>query len=222
MKSRIAHDEEFLARCATRQTDRDGVSIIRILTITALGVVLTFTSLTVPQPAEAANRGTLVIGDSLTARGKDKIQRMHPTWVIDGKRGRHVSALPAILDAFVTENGPPRHLVIALGSNSSAKWSRAKYDATLAKLPAGTAVTFVTPYRDPRWWGEDAKKQRRHTRWMQRIARDRPLTNVAPWRWRAKRGTGLLFDGVHQTDPKGEVVWARTVSRAVASLKASR
>ncbi len=175
-----------------------------------------------PSPGQAATghhrseATVLVIGDSLTARSRNKLEALGPTWTIDGVRGRHVSKLNDVLAVHLAQAPPPDVLVIALGTNESPRWTEDDYVRVTQMVPETTGIVFVTTYRDATTWGRDrADIQGVYSAWMRHIARTRPLTTTVTWRRRVTRRPALLVDGTHPTDPKGELTWARMVSNGV-------
>jgi hypothetical protein len=162
----------------------------------------------------AATPHTLVIGDSLTERGADKLAALHPDWTIDGVGGRSIWSLQPVLRNHIAAEGMPSTLVIALGTNDGAgTWTKADFYRVLTFVAPTTRVVFVTTYRDPVIYGEaETLRTGRVSTWMRAIAADRPHTSVAYWRGEVIADPTLLVDGVHETDPVGEDVWAATVS----------
>lgn len=165
------------------------------------------------EPAPASPK-VVVLGDSLTARARGKLRRLHPAWHVDGVRGRGVRRLPGLVADHLEQHRAPRVLVVALGSNPNASWTRDGYARVAAMLPPASTVVLVTPYRDPAVFAEDSRTLQRYTRWMRQVAAERPRSCVVPWRGRVVRRPHLLVDGVHATE-QGERVWARLVSAGV-------
>jgi hypothetical protein len=181
--------------------------------VAALGAII---SLAARTDACAAMPQTLVIGDSLTWRGADKLAALHPDWTIDGVRGRSIWSLQPVLRDHIAAEGMPSTLVIALGTNDGdGTWTRADFYRVLTYVAPSTRVVFVTTYRDPVIYGAaETQRTGRVSSWMRAIAVDRPATSVAYWRGEVIADPSLLIDGVHETDPVGEDVWAGTVSAA--------
>ena len=155
-----------------------------------------------------------VFGDSLTYHGSRPLAESRPRWHVDAVRGRQARAYPRLIQAYTETHGPPRGLVLALGTNEVGA-TRELYGRALADLPARTPVVLVTTYRDPAVYGiSRARTMARISRWMREAARSRPHTCIAAWRGRVIREPGLLHDGVHAT-ARGEDVWARLVASAM-------
>lgn len=198
---------------------------LAVRTLAAVAIATTLTtgvapSQAAPGHAEArAHRSeetVLVIGDSLTARSRDKLRKLDPTWTIDAVRGRHVRKLDDVLAAHLAEAAPPDVLVIALGTNESHGWTEDDYVRVTQMVPETTLIVFVSTYRDSTLWGEArADIQGVYSAWMRHIARTRPLTTSVNWRRRVTHRPNLLVDGTHPTDPRGELVWSRMVNAGV-------
>lgn len=194
-------------------------------TLAAVAIAATLTTGVAPSQAATghaevrAHRSeetVLVIGDSLTARSRDKIRKLDPTWIIDGVRGRHVRRLDDVLAEHLTQAAPPDVLVIALGTNESHGWTEDDYVRVTQMVPDTTGIVFVTTFRDPTLWGAArADIQGVYSAWMRHIARTRPLTTSVNWRRRVTHRPNLLVDGTHATDPRGELVWSRMVTAGV-------
>ena len=163
----------------------------------------------------------VLFGDSLSARARGKLRLLHPDWRLSAVRGRNVRRLPDLVAQHLDEHGAPGTLVVALGTNPDADWSRDSYRGVVQLLPAGTKVVFVTTYRDPEVFGvERSDMLRRYSRWMRQIAAERPGTCLVPWRSRVIRRPHLMVDGVHAT-PRGERVWTRLVSQGVGGCRSA-
>ena len=171
--------------------------------------------------AGAATRpDAIVIGDSLTYYGKPNLAASRPEWIIDGVRGRPVSALPSRIRANVRAHGVPRHLVLALGQNASEGWTRADYRHAARMVPQRTQVYFVTTYRDPAVFGQDAADQQEtYSRWMRNIAAHLANVHVLDWRQLVLDGTAVLEDGSH-ADEASRQVWADLIDQGVAEVTA--
>lgn len=161
----------------------------------------------------------LVLGDSLTWRGRSELAAEHPAWTIDGVRGRSVLELPWLLRSHLRRSTPDA-VVVALGTNTARRWTKDSYRRAAALVPRGVPLVFVTPYRDPRADTTRnarvaAERTTRYATWMRELARERGHRCVADWRHLASQNRWLLIDGVHQTPP-AEQTWARVVGDAVA------
>ncbi|NYG56765.1 SGNH/GDSL hydrolase family protein [Nocardioides perillae] len=161
----------------------------------------------------------LVLGDSLTWRGRSELAAAHPSWTIDGVRGRSVLELPWLLRAHLRSSTPDA-VVVALGTNTARRWTKDSYRRAAALVPRGVPLVFVTPYRDPRADTTrnarvKAERATRYATWMRELAREGGRRCVADWRALAAQHRWLLIDGVHQTPP-AEQTWARVVGDAVA------
>ncbi len=173
-------------------------------------------------PALAANRvHVLVIGDSITRFGEPYLAAARPRWVVDGVPGRPVSALPRRLRADLATYGVPQHLVIALGQNPRPGWTKGDYRDAARSVPGTTQVYFVTTYRDPAVFGQEAADQQEtYSRWMRQIARNRSNVHLMDWRALVLDGTAVLLDGSHPDEPSRQV-WADLVVRTIDEVKAS-
>ena len=156
-----------------------------------------------------SSAGTYVLGDSITAEGSAVLQARRPRWTINGVHGRLVSTLPLMIANVRAVDQRPFRVVIELGSNQTARWSKADYAAAIAALPTSTRVLLVTPYKEPggHWAPKGVLATARYAHWMQQVARERPHTCVVPWRGRAGAHPEWLRDGLHPTDD-GYVQWA--------------
>ena len=182
-----------------------------------------------PAPLEAhaaADRtkhvNTVVIGDSITAMGKPYLHDLRPTWVIDGKFGRDVTALPHGIKRHLAHDGTPHRLVIALGQNADTDWTKADYRHATQLVPAPTEVYFISTYRDPAVFGQAAADtEATYSMWMRQIASKRPNTYMIRWRRAVIHGDVQLADGSHPTTPDGTTYWANLVLDTVLASEAS-
>ncbi|MBD8871077.1 SGNH/GDSL hydrolase family protein [Nocardioides donggukensis] len=196
---------------------RGSVLLLPILT------VLGATAVVVPSPpaesvsARASVNGrTVVLGDSLSYWGGGELRARVPGVEVRGKRGRPVTELPGMIEDYLATEGAPSRLVIALGTNNRAGWSKQDYVDAVSLVPARTEVVFMSVHRTPEVFGEErTRTMKRYSRWMRRIAEARPRTQVVPWRRKVIRNPDLLRDGVHATYERGEDVWARMLARAL-------
>lgn len=142
-----------------------------------------------------------VAGDSLTQWGSPELAAMKPSWSINGVAGRRVEDLPRLIRGILAVDAHPRLVVVALGSNPSAGWTRGDYARAVARLPASTRVEYVTTYIAP--WSHKAPSSkvvtRRYAAWMDQLAQARPHTCAAPWAVVASRHQSWLIDGLHET-----------------------
>lgn len=170
-------------------------------------------------PAHAARVYAIVIGDSITCRAQDELATMRPAWVVDCEGGRKVGTLRYRIRANLREHGTPANIVLALGTNESAGWTRADYAAAVDMLPRTTHVLFVTTYRDPAFFPDRARIQVTYSWWMRQVDRARANVSVVKWRAAALAGTALLPDGVHPDDPS-QLLWAAMVCDGVRAASA--
>ena len=172
-------------------------------------------------PVQAASRpDAIIIGDSLTYRGTPDLLARQPSWVVDAMRGRRVGALPRRIKVDVAAHGIPRNLVLALGQNPTAGWTRADYAAATRLVPSRTQVFFVTTYRDPAVFGQPAADQQKtYSRWMRSIAAHRANVHVLDWRRLVLDGSAVLVDGSHPDEPSRQV-WADLIVDGVAEVTA--
>ena len=175
-----------------------------------------------PTTADAAHHkttwvNTIVIGDSITVQGTPYLLAQKPTWIVDGANGRDVGVLKHRIRVDVAEHGTPHRLIIALGQNITADWTKADYEAATELVPASTEIYFISTYRDPVAFGQEAADtEATYTGWMREIAAERPHTHMIPWRARVIAGKVQLVDGSHPVDPDGRQYWADLVVARVA------
>lgn len=161
----------------------------------------------------------LVVGDSLTWRGSDELAAAHPSWTVDGVRGRNVFALRRTLEAHLAQE-TPEAVVIALGTNTASGYTKAHYRRAAALVPPRVPVVFVTPFRDPQrdtspsaW--EHARRTATYAGWMRQLSQEGGGRRcVAHWRRLVAERSWMLVDGVHQT-ARAERTWAAVVGSAV-------
>jgi len=172
------------------------------------------------QSGPAANRmtwsetGSYLLGDSISAYARDDIAEQRPDWTINALHGRPVADLPLLVSNLRAVDRHPSRVVIELGSNQSAGWSKDDYEEAIRRLPRTTRVLFVTPFKAPWRWGRKAARTTgAYARWMNQIAERRPHTCVVPWRARAKRHPGWLRDGLHPK-PAYFSTWADILLKA--------
>ncbi len=169
--------------------------------------------------------GVLVVGDSITYNSRHQLRQRRPAWQIHAKRGRPVTALPGIVDDLIASGRVPRNLVLALGSNARRSWRRADFEAVVDSLPKRVSITFMTTYRDPAYWGghpnwgKRPRPQRIYSRWMRRVAADRPNVCLMHWRRLVKHRPHLLRDGVHP-NWRGKHRWAELLIRSANDCRA--
>jgi hypothetical protein len=181
------------------------------------GLTLTPTTADAAQHRTTTWVNTIVIGDSITFQGTPFLLAQKPTWIVDGVNGREVGVLKHRIRVDVAEHGTPHRLIIALGQNISPDWTKADYEAATELVPASTEIYFISTYRDPAVFGQEAADtEERYTSWMRQIAADRPHTHMIPWRARVIDGSVQLVDGSHPTDPEGRQYWADLVVARVA------
>lgn len=175
-----------------------------------------------PTTADAAQGkttwvNTIVIGDSITVMGTPYLLAQKPTWIVDAVNGREVGVLKHRIRVDLVADGTPRRLIIALGQNISPDWTKADYEAATELVPASTEIYFISTYRDPDIFGQEAADtEATYTGWMRQIAAHRPRTHMIPWRARVLDGSVQLVDGSHPTDPEGRQYWANLVVARVA------
>jgi hypothetical protein len=169
-------------------------------------------------------KGLRVIGDSITYNSRRELQQRRPAWQIDAKRGRPVTALRTKVDHLLATGVVPRNLVLALGSNARRSWTRADFEDVVDRLPRQVNITLMTTYRSPRYfaghpvWGKRPRVQKRYSRWMVRVARERSHVCIMPWRRVARNNPHLLKDGVHP-NWRGKHRWARLVIRSAGECR---
>lgn len=171
----------------------------------------------VSSPAEAACRPTngqvIMFGDSMTVGAKSTLQAIRPKWRIDAKWGRGVSQLPVRMDLWLRSHpGRPRLVIIALGTNEEAGWTRAHYVRSMNKFPIGTRFVFVNTYR-PGAAAAGLSDGRVYSQWMRDIDLARPGVTIANWRKFAMADPRLIRDGTHQSSA-GIKVWVKQVTDA--------
>lgn len=162
-----------------------------------------------------------MVGDSLTQWGSPELAQIRPGWSINGVAGRRVKELPRLIRSILAVDPRPRLVVVALGSNPSAGWTRADYARAVALLPASTRVVYVTTYIAP-WALNKAPSSKALTRkyavWMAELASQRPHTCAVPWNVVARNHQGWLLDGLHET-PLGYVMRAQLIVRTSESCR---
>ena len=188
---------------------------------TAASTAINTAASTTKSAVDGAAASTAMIGDSLTVRGSDELQKITSDgWITDGVGGRPVTDTFARIDALQQTYGDPGAVVLALGSNARDDWTKADYRRAALRFPAATDVFFVTVAwrceNSPRW-GHVDPIMKRYSRWMNQIANDLENVHVIPWRHVVKRtDRARLGDCVHaDPDDGSELVWARVVKRNV-------
>ncbi len=165
----------------------------------------------------------MLIGDSISAgRAGDLFLAERPAWDRDAVKGRLVNELPVRLDERITNVGTPRRVVMALGTNTVAGWTKADFLDAVNRVPESTQVIFVAPYvrlndLDPDLpRGSLANSRTYHyARWMNELAEEEPNVCVMPWRARAINNPALLHsDGAHLSWT-GKRVWARMLDAQI-------
>jgi hypothetical protein len=142
--------------------------------------------------------GSYLLGDSIGAYARAAVEERRPGWVVNAVHGRPVSELPLLVKNLRKVDKRPARVVIELGSNQVAGWSKADYEEAIRRLPASTRVLLVTPFKASWRWGRTAARTTAaYARWMNQIAARRPHTCVVPWRRAARSHPGWLRDGLH-------------------------
>lgn len=168
-------------------------------------------------PPAAADSTPVLIGDSISAgRAGDLFLAERPAWDRDAVMGRLVNQLPLRLDERIANVGTPRRVVMALGTNTVAEWTKADFLDAVNKVPESTQVIFIAPYvrandLDPALPRGSLANSRTHqyARWMNALAAEEPNVCVMPWRARVINDPALLrSDGAHPSWA-GQRVWAR-------------
>jgi hypothetical protein len=194
--------------------------------------ILAVIALTTPAHA-AKSTDTIMVGDSITYMGKPHLLELQPSWNINGVPGRRVVAAPGVIRDMLDKYGTPKRLIVALGQNDTAGWTKGDYRALVRLVPKSTRVFFVTPFRGP-WpgpevtgfteekWNEKAARQTRYATWMRNIAAAQPNVDAIEWRKACQAAvdpaTGnstLLADQSHPTDPDGRKTWASLINTMV-------
>lgn len=158
-----------------------------------------------PTVAHADNT-PILIGDSIGGGTRDMFLDVRPLWEVDAVPGRLVTTLPARVDNRL-ETGAPRRVIIELGTNTVAGWTKADYEAEVDKFPKSIQILMVTPYVRsnnldpdlPRGSLADTRTYY-YAKWMNEIANDSGHPNVCtvPWRATVINNPNLLNDdGVH-------------------------
>lgn len=202
---------------------------LRTLRAVLAGLVALSCIALIAAPAEATDEptpppwDTFVIGDSIANLGAPYLRVMRPDWLIFTIGGLSVSTIPELIETILSVNPEPELVVVALGTNADATWTRADFDAALALLPSTTKVALVTTYRDPLVFpptfptlGAREYFQPIYSWWMREAAETRPNTCAVNWRALVARNPSLLYDGVHPTGV-GRQWWAWMVSSAGTS-----
>ena len=153
-----------------------------------------------------------MVGDSLTWRGTDELAKLRRTFTIDGEPARRISELKGRLDYYVSGNGQPTGLVVALGAvPPPAGYGRSDLARVVNSVPRSTKVMFVMPYATlPS--GNTSPRTITIGGWMRAIAKARGHACVVDWPSFVRSHPGLLQDGVH-VKHSYERSWANFMSQ---------
>lgn len=174
-----------------------------------------------------------IVGDSITVQSSPGFLAAEPpeqptatAWTVDGKNGRHLYQLPALVKARLATGQRTGTMVLALGTND--RWpgettptlTRTQYVRAVDSIPRTVKVVLVTPYRHAPVVGTwQANRMAEITRWQKDLDKYRPNVTIASYRYRIEKDGAaryLLADGVHPHDA-GRVMWTEQVRRAVVS-----
>lgn len=175
---------------------------------------------------EAATDSVYMVGDSITAMGRDELNDLRH-WEVNALGGRTVDCLPGHLNRRIDRDVWMTKFVVALGTNAILGWDEADYRQVITTLRQSyprAVVVFVTTYRDPDKFNEAngykyrglASTQYWISRWMRNIADDTAHVCLADWRTYVANKEYLLSDGVHP-NAEGQKRWASLVVNAVAN-----
>lgn len=155
--------------------------------------------------------GVLVVGDSIAYRGTNELAPLRRAFVMDGYPARRFADLKARLRHFRQGRGAMDGLVLELGANASAGFTRGDLSRVIAAVPSSVPVMLVLPYRENPETGAVEHFTTKYGRWYVRLAHSRAGTCVADWPQVVRSHPKLLVDGVHPS-PTGEKLWAEWIS----------
>ncbi|RLV50459.1 hypothetical protein D9V37_00215 [Nocardioides mangrovicus] len=171
----------------------------------------------------------LLIGDSIAHRVAGRFVKRHPGFIVDAVPGRRVVSLPPRLSKDIAAYGVPKRLVIEMGTNTAASWTKADFEAVIDSLPSTTRIVMVTPYVRPNRLSsklprgaQAAARTRLYAQWEYEMAVEFPNVCIDPWRATVERRPGLLTAaGVHPDD-RGKRVFLRLLDTTLARCSATQ
>ena len=198
---------------------------MRLASVLVAALLLPVTLIPSSAPAVAstpARAAVWVVGDSVTVYAEDALRSRLATAVegrvsIDAEVGRNVVLLDDLVRRQLARTGSPRTMVLALGTNPDADWTRHDYRRVVDSIPDSVTVVLVTVFRsDGTASAAVVEEMRDYSRWMRILAASRDNVCLAPWRARVRAHPGrYLLDGVHPNQ-RGARVLADLVADAVA------
>ncbi|WP_144792111.1 acyltransferase family protein [Kocuria palustris] len=157
-------------------------------------------------PADEAQDGVVVIGDSVTVAASPEVLEAHPGAVIDAEVGQQMSTAEGTVRTLASQDRLKRTVVLALGTNGS--FTEDELDAAVRAAGPGHRFVLVTPYGDRPWIPGAAQVMRDYA------AAHPDSVRVAAWDEAAEDVPDMAPDGVHP-GRQGAEVWAETVDAAI-------
>ena len=139
--------------------------------------------------------GTSLIGDSVSLRASDYLQRAIEGIQVDASVSRNLDSGYKVYKTAIENNTLQQNIVIALGTNSINDYQN-KLDQIIADLPKGHRLILITPY-DGRVAGDDSDASVQTRKYELELAKKYEYVYIADWYQAA------------QTDPS---IWADTDS----------
>ncbi|MTB64461.1 acyltransferase family protein [Streptococcus sp. zg-86] len=169
--------------------------------------------------AQATNynveKGTTIIGDSVSVRASEGIQSLLPTAQLDGAVSRNLSEADNLVQLYQNSHSLKENVVIALGTNTSENYQEL-LDELIEHFPKGHRLIFVTPYD-----GNHASEQAltyQIGQYERQLAKKYDYISIADWYQVSKENPHIWTntDLVHfnlATD--GAILFAQTIQSAL-------
>ncbi|OCT12768.1 hypothetical protein A8709_31185 [Paenibacillus pectinilyticus] len=159
-----------------------------------------------PDPKVDAEQSITAIGDSVILDAAPFLEKLLPGIVVDGKVGRQMSQLAAVIDDLKSKNQLGRRVIIELGTNGSFNPDQLR--GVLTTLGDVKQIILVNT-RVPRAWQDNVNAT------LSKVAAEFPQATVVDWH-KASQGKEMYFvqDGVH-LKTEGASYYASLLSDAV-------
>ncbi|MGT2716601.1 acyltransferase family protein [Streptococcus respiraculi] len=169
--------------------------------------------------AQATNynveKGTTIIGDSVSVRASEGIQTLLPTAHLDGAISRNLSEADNLVQLYQKSHSLKENVVIALGTNTSENYQEL-LNEFIENFPKGHRLIFVTPYD-----GNHASEQAltyQIGQYERQLAKNYDYISIADWYQVSKENPHIWTntDLVHfNLATGGATLFAQTIQSAL-------
>ncbi|MBF0777199.1 acyltransferase family protein [Streptococcus cuniculi] len=164
-------------------------------------------------------KGTTIIGDSVSLRANTGIQNILPEAHLDGAISRNLSEASHLIQLYTTSHSLKENVVIALGTNTSDNYQEL-LDELVSRFPKGHRLIFVTPYD-----GNNASEQAltyQIGQYERNLASKYDYISIADWYQTAIENPQIWIntDLVHfNLETEGATLFAQTIQAALEQVE---